>query len=102
MRGRLSPARYRRSILDGTCAGGRRPCTIGALREGTPLWTPISNLPRYLSDTFLHLDLGYDGVYQKQLSTVMFDQIPVGCERRSSCAGTRFGQRCRRCSAWSR
>jgi peptide/nickel transport system permease protein len=41
------------------------------------VWTLVSDLPRYLSDTFLHLNLGYDGTYQKQRSTVMFEQLPV-------------------------
>jgi peptide/nickel transport system permease protein len=50
---------------------------LGTLREGTPLWTVISDLPRYLSDTFLHLDLGYDGFYQKQRSALLFDGLPV-------------------------
>jgi peptide/nickel transport system permease protein len=50
---------------------------LGALRDGTALWTLVSDLPRYLSDTFLHLNLGYDGTYQKQRSTVMFKQLPV-------------------------
>jgi peptide/nickel transport system permease protein len=50
---------------------------LGALREGTPLWTVIGDLPRYLSDTFLHLRLGYDGVLQKQRSAVMLEALPV-------------------------
>jgi peptide/nickel transport system permease protein len=50
---------------------------LGALREGTPLWTLIGDLPRYLSDTFLHLRLGYDGVLQKQRSAVMLEALPV-------------------------
>jgi len=50
---------------------------LSALRDGTPLHTLISGLPEYLSDTFLHLRLGYDGAYQKQLSTVMFDGLWV-------------------------
>jgi peptide/nickel transport system permease protein len=50
---------------------------LGTLREGAPLWTVSSDLPRYLSDTFLHLDLGYDGVFQKQRSAVVFDGLPV-------------------------
>jgi peptide/nickel transport system permease protein len=50
---------------------------LGALREGTPLWTLIGDLPRHLSDTFLHLRLGYDGVLQKQRSAVMLEALPV-------------------------
>jgi peptide/nickel transport system permease protein len=50
---------------------------LGALRDGIPFWTLVSELPRYLSDTFLHLDLGYDGTYHKQRSAVMFDGLPV-------------------------
>jgi peptide/nickel transport system permease protein len=50
---------------------------LGALRNGTPLWTLVSDLPRYLSDTFLHLRLGYSGDFQKPLSDVMFDGLPV-------------------------
>jgi ABC-type antimicrobial peptide transport system permease subunit len=50
---------------------------LGTLCEGTPLWTVISDLPRYLSDTFLHLELGYDGFYQKQRSALMFERLPV-------------------------
>jgi hypothetical protein len=50
---------------------------LGALREGTPLWTLVGDLPRYLSDTFLHLRLGYDGALQKQRSAVMFEALPV-------------------------
>jgi peptide/nickel transport system permease protein len=50
---------------------------LGALREGVPLWTLIGDLPRYLSDTFLHLRLGYDGVLQKQRSAVMLEALPI-------------------------
>jgi peptide/nickel transport system permease protein len=50
---------------------------LGALRDGTPLWTLVGDLPHYLSATFLHLDLGYDGGYQKPLSAVMFDGLGV-------------------------
>ena len=50
---------------------------LGTLREGTPLWTMVSDLPRYLSDTFLHLDLGYDGFFHKQRSALMFDGLAV-------------------------
>jgi peptide/nickel transport system permease protein len=50
---------------------------LGALRDGTPLWTLVSHVPRYLSDTFLHLRLGYDGAYHKQRSAVMLEQLPV-------------------------
>ena len=50
---------------------------LGALREGVPFWTLVGDLPRYLSDTFLHLDLGYDGDFHKQRSAVMFDALPV-------------------------
>jgi len=50
---------------------------LSALRDGTPLGTLISDLPQFLSDTFLHLRLGYGGEYHKQLSTVMFDGLPV-------------------------
>jgi len=50
---------------------------LGALRDGTPVWTQIGDLPRYLSDTFLHLRLGYDGALQKQRSQVMFEALPV-------------------------
>jgi peptide/nickel transport system permease protein len=50
---------------------------LGTLREGIPLWTLVTHLPRYLSDTFLHLDFGYDGAFHKQRSAVMFDQLPV-------------------------
>jgi peptide/nickel transport system permease protein len=50
---------------------------LGALRDGTPLWTLVSHVPRYLSDTFLHLRLGYDAAYHKQRSAVMLEQLPV-------------------------
>jgi len=50
---------------------------LGSLREGTPLWTLVSHVPRYWSDTFLHLRLGYDGAYHKQRSAVMLEQLPV-------------------------
>jgi peptide/nickel transport system permease protein len=50
---------------------------LGTLREGTPLWTLVGDLPRYLSDTFLHLRLGYDDALQKQRSAVMFEALPV-------------------------
>jgi peptide/nickel transport system permease protein len=50
---------------------------LSALRDGTPVSTLISGLPRYLSDTFVHLRLGYSGDYQKPLSTVMFDGLGV-------------------------
>jgi peptide/nickel transport system permease protein len=50
---------------------------LSALRDDTPLGTLISDLPQFLSDTFLHLRLGYGGEYHKQLSTVMFDGLWV-------------------------
>lgn len=50
---------------------------LGALREGTSLWTLMSHVPRYWSDTFLHLRLGYDGTLQKQRSAVMLEALPV-------------------------
>jgi peptide/nickel transport system permease protein len=50
---------------------------LGTLRDGVPLWTLVSHVPRYLSDTFLHLRLGYDGAYHKQRSAVMLEQLPV-------------------------
>jgi peptide/nickel transport system permease protein len=50
---------------------------LGSLREGTPLWTLVSHVPRYWSDTFLHLRLGYDGDFHKQRSTVMLEALPV-------------------------
>jgi peptide/nickel transport system permease protein len=50
---------------------------LSALRDGTSLWTLIGDVPRYVSDTFLHLRLGYDGTLQKQRSAVMFEALPV-------------------------
>jgi peptide/nickel transport system permease protein len=50
---------------------------LGALRNETPLWTLVSDLPRYWSATFLHLDLGYDGGFQRPRSAVMLDGLPV-------------------------
>ena len=50
---------------------------LGALRDGLPFWSLVSDLPRYWSDTFLHLDLGYDGTFHKQRSAVLFDALPV-------------------------
>ena len=32
---------------------------FGSLREGVPVTDKVSQLPGYLSDTFLHLDFGY-------------------------------------------
>jgi peptide/nickel transport system permease protein len=50
---------------------------FGSLRDGIPLWTQIKDVPQYIDDTFFHLRLGYAGEYQKQLSDVMRDGLPV-------------------------
>jgi peptide/nickel transport system permease protein len=50
---------------------------FGALRDGVSLWSQIAAVPQYVSDTFLHLRLGYAGEYRKQLSTVVREGMPV-------------------------
>jgi peptide/nickel transport system permease protein len=50
---------------------------FGSLRDGVSLWSQIAAVPQYISDTFLHLRLGYAGEYHKQLSTVVREGLPV-------------------------
>jgi peptide/nickel transport system permease protein len=50
---------------------------LGTLRDGVALSTQLGRLPRYLSDTFLHANLGYSGGFQKQLFAVVLDGLPV-------------------------
>jgi peptide/nickel transport system permease protein len=50
---------------------------LGALRNGVTLWDRAGELPDYLSDTFLHLELGYSPGFQKSLHDVVLDGLPV-------------------------
>jgi peptide/nickel transport system permease protein len=51
---------------------------FGSLREGIPLWDRVADLPGYLSDTFLHLNLGdAPPVYQTSLHDLVLDGLPV-------------------------
>jgi peptide/nickel transport system permease protein len=50
---------------------------LGTLRDGVALSTQLGALPRYLSDTFVHRDLGYDGAFKKPLLDVVHDGLPV-------------------------
>jgi peptide/nickel transport system permease protein len=50
---------------------------FGALREGVPVTDKASQLPGYLSDTFLHLNFGYAAKFHEQRSRVLLDTMPV-------------------------
>ena len=50
---------------------------FGSLREGVPVTDKVSQLPGYLSDTFLHLDFGYAPKYHKPRGQVLLDTMPV-------------------------
>jgi peptide/nickel transport system permease protein len=52
---------------------------LGALAEGTTLWAKARDLPAYLVDTFVHLDLGVVGVppEEEQVRDLVLDGLPV-------------------------
>jgi peptide/nickel transport system permease protein len=50
---------------------------FGSLREGVSVTDKASQLPGYLSDTFLHLDFGYDAKFHKPRGQVLLDTMPV-------------------------
>jgi ABC-type dipeptide/oligopeptide/nickel transport system permease component len=50
---------------------------IGSLQDDVPLWTQIQQLPQYLSDTFLHGDLGESGPFLTSLRNDVLDGLPV-------------------------
>jgi peptide/nickel transport system permease protein len=50
---------------------------FGSLREGVPVTDKVSQLPGYLSDTFLHLDFGYEAKFHKPRGQVLLDTMPV-------------------------
>lgn len=50
---------------------------IGALSTNVGFVDQAGHLPAYLDDTFLHLDLGYAGKFQKSLHDVVVDGLPV-------------------------
>ncbi|HSD77344.1 MAG TPA: ABC transporter permease [Solirubrobacteraceae bacterium] len=52
---------------------------LTALRDGTTLWAQAARLPRYLSDTFLHLDLGVVGppTQPQPIRDLVLDGLPV-------------------------
>jgi peptide/nickel transport system permease protein len=50
---------------------------FGSLRDEASLWSQIAAVPRYVSDTFLHLRLGYSGPFHKSLADVVRDGLPV-------------------------
>ena len=47
------------------------------LREGVSVTDKASQLPGYLSDTFLHLDFGYAPKFHKPRGQVLLDTMPV-------------------------
>jgi peptide/nickel transport system permease protein len=53
---------------------------LGTLRDAIPLSTQLRALPEYLSDTFIHGDLGYSAEYAKPLVDVVRDGLPVDLE----------------------
>jgi peptide/nickel transport system permease protein len=50
---------------------------FGSLREGVPVTEKASQLPGYLSDTFLHLNFGYAAKFHKPRGQVLLDTMPV-------------------------
>ena len=50
---------------------------FGSLSGGVTVWHQLAALPGYLSDTFLHLRLGYSPRFQKSLHDVVLDGLPV-------------------------
>ena len=50
---------------------------LGALRNGVAVWEQAKELPGYLSDTFLHQQLGDAPQFQKPLREVVLDGLPV-------------------------
>jgi peptide/nickel transport system permease protein len=50
---------------------------FGSLREGVSVTDKASQLPGYLSDTFLHLDFGYAPKFHKPRGQVLLDTMPV-------------------------
>jgi peptide/nickel transport system permease protein len=50
---------------------------IGSLHDDVPLWTQLEHLPQYLSDTFLHGNLGESGPFLTPLRNDVFDGLPV-------------------------
>ena len=50
---------------------------FGSLREGVSVTDKASQLPGYLSDTFLHLDFGYAPRFHEPRGQVLLDTMPV-------------------------
>ena len=50
---------------------------FGSLREDVSVTEKASQLPGYLSDTFLHLDFGYAPKFHKPRGQVLLDTMPV-------------------------
>jgi peptide/nickel transport system permease protein len=50
---------------------------FGSLREGVSVTDKASQLPGYLSDTFLHLDFGYSPKFHEPRGQVLLDTMPV-------------------------
>jgi hypothetical protein len=50
---------------------------FGSLREGVSVTDKASQLPGYLSDTFLHLDFGYAPKFHEPRGRVLLDTMPV-------------------------
>lgn len=50
---------------------------FGSLREGVSVTAKASQLPDYLSDTFLHLDFGHSTKFDKPRGQVLLDTMPV-------------------------
>ncbi len=50
---------------------------FGSLGEGVPVTDKASQLPGYLSDTFLHLDFGYAPKFHEPRGQVLLDAMPV-------------------------
>jgi peptide/nickel transport system permease protein len=50
---------------------------FGSLREGGSVTDKASQLPGYLSDTFLHLDFGYAPKFHEARGRVLLDTMPV-------------------------
>jgi ABC-type antimicrobial peptide transport system permease subunit len=50
---------------------------IGSLYNGVTVWTQMQALPQYLSDTFLHGNLGVTGPHNTPLRDDVLEGLPV-------------------------
>jgi peptide/nickel transport system permease protein len=58
-------------------AGSLAFVVVGSLTDGVTLWRKAAHLPRFLSDSFLHHDFGYSGLYKEGWWEVMRSGLGV-------------------------